>query len=91
MEQIWIYVYRDTFEEVDMSLDSNFDNLAEILVTKKFAQSYFDDCKKNLYWENKNLYWENLEEFLNDYTADDTQDFYEYAWRHNAIIEIKRY
>jgi hypothetical protein len=83
MEQVWIWVYRDTFEEVDMSLDSNFDNLAKILVAKKLVQTYFDDCKKNTYWDN-------VEEFLDDYVADDTEDFYAYALKHNAIIDIKR-
>ena len=79
MEQVGILVYRDTIEEHD-----DIDNLAEIFVTKKFAQRYFNEC-------GKDVYWDSLEEFLNDYTADCTEDFYEYAWRHNAIIEIKRY
>lgn len=79
MEQVWIWVYRDTIEEHD-----DIDNLAEILVKKEFAERYFNDC-------GKTAYYDNLEEFLNDYTADCTEDFYKYALKHNAIIEIKRY
>ena len=39
--------------------------------------------------------WVNLtdfdtyEEFMDNYTADDTEDLYEYAKKHDAIIKIK--
>ena len=76
MEKVWICVYRDTIEEHDDSF-----NLAEILVTKDFVEQYFKEC-------NKNEYFKDLEDFLTEYIADDTDDFYNYAKEHNAIIEI---
>lgn len=75
MEKLWICVYRDTIEEHDAST-----NLTEILVTKEFAEQYFKE-------RNKGEYFKDLEDFLTEYTADDTEDFYEYAMKHNAVID----
>ena len=75
METIWICVYRDTIEEHNAST-----NLTEVLVTREFAEQYFKEC-------NKVEYYKDLEDFLNEYTADDTQDFYDYAMEHNAVID----
>lgn len=75
MENIWICVYRDTIEEHDDDW-----NLTEVQVTKEFAEQYFKEC-------NKGEYFKELEDFLTEYTADDTEDFYEYAMKHNAILD----
>ena len=75
-ENVWICVYRDTIEEHNESR-----NLTEILVTKEFVEQYFKEC-------GKDEYFKDVEDFLTEYIADDTEDFYEYAMKHNAIIEI---
>lgn len=77
-ETIWICVYRDTIEQHD---DNN--NLTEVLVTKKFFEQYFNEKQKE--------YFNSMEDFLNEYTADDTQDFYEYAMKHNAVLETENW
>lgn len=74
MEKIWICVYRDTIEEHDDDW-----NLTDVLVTEEFFKQYFNECKSD--------YWDSVEEFLSEFTADDTQDFYSYAMKHNAIID----
>ena len=78
MENIWICVYRDTIEEHGESR-----NLTEVLVTTEFAEQYFNECQSNVF--------DSMEDFLNEYTADDTQDFYEYAMKHNAVIETENW
>lgn len=80
MENIWICVYRDTIEEHD---DDN--NLSEVLVTKEFAEQYF---KERILKEDDDL---TFEEFLNEYTADWTEDFYDYAMKYNAVIKIQNW
>ena len=81
MENVWIEVYRDTIE------DHNEDNnLSEILVTEEFAEQYFNErIAKN--YEDYIVYgnWVVFHE------ADETTDFYQYALKHNAIIDIKHY
>lgn len=77
MEKLWICVYRDTIEEHD-----DIDNLSEVLVTRDFMEQYFKDSKKDKYFAD-------LEEFLNEYIADDTDDLYKYAMEHNAVIEVR--
>lgn len=74
METIWICVYRDTIEEHDDDW-----NLTEVQVTKEFAEQYFKEC-------GKGEYFNNFEEFYEEYTADDTEDFWAYAMKHNAVI-----
>ena len=78
-EKIWICVYRDTIEEHDEN-----NNLTEVLVTKEFAEQYFKEC-------GKDKYFNDMEDFLDNYTADDTQDFYQYAMEHNAVIKTENW
>lgn len=79
MDKISICVYRDTIEEHNAS-----NNLTEILVTKDFAEQYYNNS------DNKD-YYKTFDDFLNEYTSDETEDFYEYAKKHNAIIEIEHW
>lgn len=76
METIWICVYRDTIEEHD-----EVDNLAYVQVTKEFVEQYVRERQNGLF--------EGTEEFLNEYTADNTEDFYEYAVEHGAVIQVE--
>ena len=78
METTWICVYRDTIEEHDDDW-----NLTEVQVTKEFAEKYVK--------ERKSEYFNSFEEFLNEYTADDTEDFYGYAMEHNAVIQTENW
>ena len=48
-----------------------------------FAKQYFNECIATL---DYNVY-RDFEEFLDEYTADDTEDFYNYAVEHNAILD----
>lgn len=77
-EKVWICVYRDTIEQHD-----NSENLTEILVTMDFAKQYFNECIATLDYNS----YRDFEEFLDEYTADDTEDFYSYAVEHNAILD----
>ena len=78
-DRIWICVYRDTIEERD---ENENENLTELLVIKNFARQYYDECVKQ-----SNDAYGNADEFFENYTADDTEDFYKYAKEHNAIID----
>lgn len=73
-ETIWICVYRDTIEQHNAST-----NLTEVLVTKEFAEQYVNERKSGVY--------DNMEDFLDNYTADDTEDFYSYAMEYNAVLD----
>ena len=74
----WVCVYRDTIERHEES-----DNLAYVCVTKEFAEQYYEECIKPE-WD-----YGSFEIFYHkEYTADDTEDFYDYAKGHNAIIDI---
>lgn len=75
MEKVWVCVYRDTVEEHD-----EVDNLAYVEVTMDFLNQYVKERQKG---------FEDLEEFLNEYTADTTEDFYEYAMEHGAVIAVE--
>lgn len=75
MEKILVCVYRDTIEEHD-----EVDNLAYVEVTMDFLKQYVEEKKKG---------FESLEEFLDEYTADTTEDFYEYAMEHNAVLAVE--
>ena len=76
MEKVWVCVYRDTVEE-----HNEVDNLAYVEVTMDFLNQYVK--------ERLNGVFKDLEEFLNEYTADNTEDFYEYAMEHNAVIAVE--
>lgn len=74
-ERVWVCVYRDTIEEHD-----EVDNLSYVWVETDFLNQYVKERNKG---------FESLEEFLNEYTADTTEDFYEYAMEHGAVIAIE--
>lgn len=75
VEKMWICVYRDTIEEHD-----EIDNLAEVQVTREFVEQYVRERQDGIF--------NDVEEFLNEYTADNTEDFYEYAMEHGAVIQV---
>lgn len=77
-EKMWICVYRDTIEQHN----DNW-NLTDILVTREFAEQYFNGCIKT---DACNTY-ETLDDFLSEYTADDIEDFYHYAMKYNAVLD----
>ena len=79
MNTIWIEVYRDTIEEHDED-----DNLSAILVTEDFAEKYFNECIATNYDEAI-----VFGDWITDQIADETEDFYQYAKAHDAIIEIR--
>lgn len=74
-ETVWICVYKDTIRK-----HNDNDNLAHIRVLKSFAEQYHK--------QQTDSEWKTFEEFLNNYTADETDDFYVYAKKHNAILEM---
>lgn len=78
MKEFKICVYRDTIEKHDED-----NNLAYVVVTKEFAEQYFNECQSK--------YFNSMEEFLDEYTADHTEDFYEYAMKHNAVIQTENW
>lgn len=75
MEMVWVCVYRDTIEAHD-----DVDNLADVQVTMDFLRKYVK--------ERQGGFFKDVEEFLNEYTADHTEDFYEYAMKHGAVNEV---
>jgi hypothetical protein len=76
-----ICVYRDTIEK---DYKWNYDiNLSYVIVTEDFVKQYFNECKSNLF--------KDIEEFLYEYTADDVEDFYDYAVKHNAVIAVENW
>lgn len=79
-EKMWVTVYRDRIEEYDENWEVN---LASVLTTKDFVEKYLEECH--------NGEFNGLEDFLNEYLADDTDDFYEYAVNHNAVIEVENW
>ena len=79
MDTFWIVVYRDTIEK-----HNEDNNLSAILVSEDFVEQYFNECIFN-----KLDYAMSLGDWLMEYTADETMDFYQYAKEHNAIIEIQ--
>lgn len=74
-ETIWICVYRDTVEEHD-----EVNNLSYVEVTMDFLEHYVKEVA---------IGFDTLEEFLNEYTADNTMDFYSYATEHGAVIAVE--
>ena len=76
MKTICVCVYRDTIEEHD-----EVNNLSYVEVTTDFLAKYVK--------ERQGEFFKDLEEFLNEYTADDTEDFYKYAMEHNAVISVE--
>ena len=82
MEYVYICVYRDTIEQHNKDW-----NLSEILVTKEFAERYFNECIRM----NDDNNYNTFQEFLSEFTADDTLGFYQYANENQAIIEISHW
>ena len=76
LEKVWVCVYRDTIERHD-----EVDNLAYVQVTMDFLNQYVKERQVGVF--------KDLEEFLNEYTADNTEDFYEYAMEHGAVIAVE--
>ena len=76
MEKIWVCVYRDTIEQHDEN-----NNLSYVCVTEDFVKQYFNERLAEDF--------DSFEEFINEYTADGTTDFYSYAMEHNAVIDIE--
>lgn len=76
METIGVCVYRDTIEK-----HNEVNNLSYVEVTMNFLDQYVRERQGGLF--------KDLEEFLNEYTADDTEDFYEYAMEHGAVIAVE--
>lgn len=84
-KKVWICVFRDTVEELE---DDWQTNLSEILVTEDFARQYFEECQTEYYDEDDEIVFEN---WIVNYDASDTEDFYEYAMKHNAVIDIEHW
>lgn len=78
MEKVWICVYRDTIEDHDET-----ENLADVQVTVEFVEQYVKERQVGIF--------ENTEEFFNEYTADNTEDFYEYAMKHGAVLAVENW
>ena len=76
METVLVCVYRDTIEEHD-----EVNNLSYVEVTMDFLDQYVRERQGGLF--------KDLEEFLDEYTADNTEDFYEYAMEHRAAIQVE--
>ena len=76
--EIEVCVYRDTIEQHNES-----HNLSYVTVEKKLVEQYVKERKNGIY--------ASLKEFLDEYTADDTEDFYEYAKQHNGVIKVEDY
>ena len=75
MEKVLVCVYKDTIGKHD-----EVDNLAYVEVTMDFLKQYVK--------EQQDGFFKDVEEFLNEYTADNTEDFYEYAKEHGAVIGV---
>lgn len=75
MENVWVCVYRDTIEEHD-----EVNNLAYVEVTMDFLKQYVKE---------RQVDFKDVKEFLDEYVADNTEDFYEYAREHNAVIAVE--
>lgn len=82
-EKVWICVFRDTVEELE---DDWQTNLSEILVTEDFARQYFEECCAEQYDESI-----DFENWIMNYDASETTDFYNYASKHNAVIDIEHW
>lgn len=78
VEHLSICVYKDTI------IQHNDDyNLAYVTVEKELVKKYLKERKNGMYAD--------VEAFLDEYTADDTEDFYGYAIQHNGVIRVGCY
>lgn len=78
METLWITVYKDT---VNNKYNGD-NNLLNIKVPLVFAELYF------LKYIN-NIDYRNFNDFINNHTADITENFYKFAKEYDAIIDIE--
>lgn len=78
-----IAVYRDTFEDFWSKPEMDDTNIAEVYVSIDFARQYWNERLTEAY--------NTFDDFLDNFTCDDTEDFYEYASERNAIIRIERW
>lgn len=78
VEDLRICVYKDIIKEHNES-----NNLSLVTVEKELVEQYVK--------ERKNGVFADVEAFLDEYTADDTEDFYEYALKHNGVIKAEDY
>lgn len=78
METVLITVYKDTINHKY----NGDNNLSVIKVSREMAELYFTERV------NKEDY-KTFNDFINNYMADNTEDFYEFAKEHNGIIEIE--
>ena len=74
--KVWVCVYRDTIEKHD-----EVNNLAYVKVRMDFLKQYVKERQEGVF--------KDLKEFLDEYTADNTEDFYEYAMAHGAVIAVE--
>lgn len=77
MKTIWITVYKDTISRKNIADN----NISYVKVARDFAKNYWE--------ERQSKYYTTFDEFLDNYTCDDTVDFYKYVKEHDVIIEIK--
>lgn len=79
MKTVWIAVYKDTIKNHNDEW-----NESNVQVTEDLARKYFNECKINSDCE-----WKTYDEFMMNYTMDDTEDFYGYACKHNGILAVE--
>ena len=86
---IWIDVYADTtpYKQAD-------NNLLSVLVSRETTKAYFDQYIGIGKQTNGNIEkdtYESVNDWLADYWCDDTDQFYEFAKKRNAIIATNYY
>lgn len=75
---VLITVYKDTINHKY----NEDNNLTNICVDYSFAKEYYKEKINKLDYPTYSL-------FINNCTAEDTEDFYEYAKEHNKIISME--
>ena len=86
---IWIDVYADTtpYKQAD-------NNLLSVLVSRETAKAYFEKFIGVGRITNGNIEkekYETVEDWIADYWCDDTEEFYEFAKKRNAIVATNYY
>lgn len=76
MSTVWITVYKDTV----VPEYSGSDNLLHIKVSEELARLYFSERVSGGY--------DTFDNFINNHTADDVEDFCWYAKEHGGIVDI---
>lgn len=89
MNGIWICVYTDTLVGYPTHLYNKDDNLSYIKVKEDVL---FDWFKKNILEDFRSEVDEGIsdrgvmDEWLDEYTADETIDLYDYLVKHNGLL-----